>query len=696
MANTLNLIKDTKATTTSTTTSSILGETTKDKPSLFDSLLANNTSGNKEIVDSALKIVQTPEIKSEENIEKELKTTTSLLDRMILEAKKDIKTSSKEEVTNLTQEVNKEILINPETIENTEELTNLTQEVNKEVLINPEIIENTEEVKDLTKNVLENNKNHEVKSLEVEKVLNTIPMIKQEPEVNSEEIIGKDIKTKISLLDRMIIDANKDIKVLSKEELKNFTNIVNPEVITNTEDIKTLDVNPEVKVNPLVNEENQNIEILNSKPEVNIEENITKDLKDSVPLKEVKVTVKEELKSLNNKVNEDLLVTTVVVDNKEVQKTTISKIVENEEKIELPQDIEELVILTNKITKSEVPEASVKINVDEKLNVLNNIPPQNKDTKISLMDQLILKNSNNPQSIIPLEKMNVGQGEVVTKELISNIYLSSQKNSINTQELFNRNEAINLLKDAKSIDDVKTSAGMLDLGLEDVEVDLDEKLDLSSKTDLNKKTDLDLLTRKNQINNLMLEKNIKNEDVKVLITKSVEASNALLGNSLQLADDAVVSVNSPLSYNIQSKIIGARQQMSAMMSDIAKQMYENYKPPVTVFRINLNPLELGSIAILMKSDRNNALTISMSASNNGTLEALVENQNILRSSLNKTFDENTKFNFDFSSSNQDKSQSKEQNNQQNQSRFEERLNTQAELELKEENRNKEEISIDYM
>lgn len=672
MANTLNLIKDTKATTAINTTTSVLGETTKDKPSLFDSLLTNNTSSNEELVDSTLKIVQAPEIKSEENSEKELKTTTSLLDRMILEAKKDIKTSTKEE------------------------LTDLTQEVNKEVLINPEIIESTEEVIDLTKNILENNKNNEVKSLEVEKVLNTMPTLKQEPEVNSEEIIGKDIKTTISLLDRMIIDANKDIKVLSKEELKNFTNIVNPEVITNTEAIKTLEVNPEVKVNPLVNEENQDIKILNSKPEVKSEENITKDLKDSVPLKEVKVTVKEELKSLNNKVNEDLLVTTVVIDNKEVQKTTVSKIVENEEKIEVPQNIEELVILTNKIIKAEVPEASVKINVDEKLNVLNNIPSQNKDTKISLMDQLILKNSNNPQSIIPLEKMNVGQGEVVTKELISNIYLSSQKNSINTQELFNRNEAINLLKDAKSIDDVKTSAGMLDLGLEDVEVDLDEKLDLSSKTDLNKKTDLDLLTRKNQINNLMLEKNIKNEDVKVLITKSVEASNALLGNSLQLADDAVVSVNSPLSYNIQSKIIGAKQQMSAMMSDIAKQMYENYKPPVTVFRINLNPLELGSIAILMKSDRNNALTISMSASNNGTLEALVENQNILRSSLNKTFDENTKFNFDFSSSNQDSNQSNNQRNQQNSNKFERQMDTQSVLQLKEENRNKEEISIDYM
>ena len=59
-----------------------------------------------------------------------------------------------------------------------------------------------------------------------------------------------------------------------------------------------------------------------------------------------------------------------------------------------------------------------------------------------------------------------------------------------------------------------------------------------------------------------------------------------------------VNVSSPLSYNIQSKkIIGAKQQMVTVMSDIARQMYENYKPPVTAFRINLNPTELGSIAI---------------------------------------------------------------------------------------------------
>ncbi len=31
-----------------------------------------------------------------------------------------------------------------------------------------------------------------------------------------------------------------------------------------------------------------------------------------------------------------------------------------------------------------------------------------------------------------------------------------------------------------------------------------------------------------------------------------------------------------------------------MMSDVARQMYENYKPPVTVFRINLNPGDFGN------------------------------------------------------------------------------------------------------
>ena len=54
------------------------------------------------------------------------------------------------------------------------------------------------------------------------------------------------------------------------------------------------------------------------------------------------------------------------------------------------------------------------------------------------------------------------------------------------------------------------------------------------------------------------------------------------------------------------------------------------KPPVTAFKINLNPTELGSIAILMKSDKNSGLSITMNVSNNVTLDTLIENQNLLK------------------------------------------------------------------
>ena len=241
---------------------------------------------------------------------------------------------------------------------------------------------------------------------------------------------------------------------------------------------------------------------------------------------------------------------------------------------------------------------------------------------------------------------------------------------------------------------VKTSAEILDLGLEDMNIE--QNIDIE-KIEV-KKSDIESLTRKNLIDNLFLEKNVKSEEVKNLITQSVEASSALLENSLNLADDATVNVNAPLSYNIQSRIIGAKQQMSAMMSDIAKQMYENYKPPMTAFRINLNPLELGSIAILMKNDRNSGLTISMNVSNNVTLDTMMENQNMLRNSLNKTFDEGTKFNLDFSSSNQnsDNQSSNAHEGQGNNRRFEQQMDTQSVLQLKEENRDIEEKSIDYM
>lgn len=271
-----------------------------------------------------------------------------------------------------------------------------------------------------------------------------------------------------------------------------------------------------------------------------------------------------------------------------------------------------------------------------------------------------------------------------------------KKSLVNNQFLFNKHEALSILKESTSLKDVEKSANILDLGLEDLTVE--QNVELDSLTDV-KKQDFMNLDKKNILDNLLNEKNIRSDDIKNLITKSVEASAALLDNSLNIAEDTLVNVNSPLSYNIQTKIIGAKQQMAAMMSDIARQMYENYRPPVTVFKINLNPVDLGSISIMMKNDKtNNSMSISMSVSNSSTLDALVDNQNVLRNSLNKTFDENTRFNLDFNSSNQNNSQSSNsQSGQSNQDRrFEkEQIDTQSVLQMQEENRDREE-NLDYM
>ena len=727
MANTIDILKNTRVSTnTNEVANANEAQVIKDKPSLFDSLLTNNgnkdtkTTDETKLENKKVETVKTPEqdlasenekqnkevvtpknenkvesslteksnnkieTNTEENTNDKTKSTGSLLDRMIFEVKKDIKLLSEEEVKKINNKID------------------------------------TQTVSSLELGKIEENSGEEIKS--TNSLLNNQPLeVKENIKTSSEEI-----KSTNSLLDNGLLEIKENTKVSSEEKINNkieIPSIIDSELAKTKEQV----VYNENKIeNSLTTESNNKIEI-NAEENTNDKTKSTGSLLDRMMLeitKDTKISSEEVLSSEQSEIpiiqkNENLLneekQVQILVNSKDSE--IINKIEENtdlEKNIKNPQ--EDLIIKINpeippegiienkKETITPLPNNSTNQNldtslqgkIDTTLNVLSDSNSLKNNATISLMDQLILKNSLN-QNEITLEETNLTQKDSISKDFISNIYLSSQRSSINTQELFNKNEAINLLKDAKSLNDVKTSAGMLGLDLENIEVEIEQNLEINTKIDLSKKSDMDLLLRKNIINNLMYEKNIINEDVKNLITKSVEASNALIENSLELADDAIVTVNSPLAYNIQSKIIGARQQMSTMMSDIAKQMYENYKPPVTVFKINLNPLELGSIAILMKSDKNNALTISMNVSNNATLEALVENQNVLRNSLNKNFDENTKFNLDFSSSNQNNNQSNNQSgNQKNSNNFEQKMDTQSVLQLKEENKDKEEKSTDYM
>jgi len=320
----------------------------------------------------------------------------------------------------------------------------------------------------------------------------------------------------------------------------------------------------------------------------------------------------------------------------------------------------------------------------------------NQEKKLSLMDRLILENS---KKTTLLEKdslnQNLGQNTKNASTLNiesqkienTNILLADQKNSLTSQLLFNKNEAVKILEQGTNLEDIEKSAKILDLQVDTLEVESEVlKEDLKNiKIDTKEQ-----LERKQILNALLGEKDVRSIDVKNLITSSVEASKALADSTINIVEDQVVEVSHNLTHSIQSRIIGAKQHLTSMMSDIARQMYENYKPPVTAFRINLNPVNMGSIAILMKQDGVSGLNISMSASSLATLEMLIENQNMLRNSLVKTFSDDSNFNLDFS-------QGQDSNNQSsnNQNKNRDSQDTNFVLKLKEENQDFE-VSNEYM
>ena len=649
MPNIINNLLSTETTANTNAVSSTSEQTVKDKPSLFDSLLSNNTATKEEKATSKTPAVTTPT--------------------------KEVKTEEKPSVENLE--------INPEIKLDNTQLENIKIEPEKAETDKPEEQKITSTTSLLDRLVIEAKKN--VKETIIPKE------IKQNSDI---PIITKESNTENSLEIEVESTNTKDALIIPKENIVTTNNIEN--VVIPTEIKQDLDPSVISKENITTN----NLEIKDV-PQIVIPEEKKQNF--DTPTKKNSVTIDLSIKTKEQKVN----LTDVLLEQTEIKTQngiTTQEVVSSDIKI-LAENETPNTILNNGISLNtdnisnikESPILTVPVEINEVVEE-NGVEQESlvvkKEEKLSLMDQLILKNNEKLTLDTINCDINTPLKDIVTKDLISSIYLGSQKNKINSQSLFNKNEAVNLLKDGNSIQAVKTSAEMLDLGLENI--DIDQNIDID-KMEV-KKTDIQSVSRKNLIDNLLLDKNVKSEEVKNLITQSIEASSALLDNSLNLADDATVSVNSPLSFNIQSKIIGAKQQMAAVMSDIAKQMYENYKPPVTAFRINLNPIELGSIAILMKNDRNNGLTISMNVTNNVTLDTLMENQNMLRNSLNKTFDEGTNFNLDFSSSNQNSSNQSSNANegQSNNRRFEQRMDTQSVLQLKEENRDIEEKSTDYM
>lgn len=572
----------------------------------------------------------------------------------------------------------------------------------------------------------------EVSETKIEKNLNS------EDPITSQDMVENKAQKSLSLLDRLIIEAKGELsedKTVSNNSLNKPNENLKNEPKLDDKSSKESDIE-------IVDEKTVDISTEeNAKDDTSLEENSEKIENTKNPILPNDTQIKEETNNNSSDIKKDNKIQNEVVNN-EIIKTEISKeenkknttkkdnilnIENNQQKNEeikadnelkidnkasLDSNFKELQETVtseaegNTVIKSDNTQTSNDANKtidnlliptteDGKPILENNQLEEKVEAKKSLMDYLIEKNSQkNILEVQDTKVTNLSKDEnVVSKDFVSNIYLGEQKNSMVNQFLFNKNEALKLLQNGSiSLEDIEKSANILNLELDDVSVEQDTTI----QTLKNAKQDLDLSSEKKNILDTMLsEKNIRSADIKNLITQSVEASSALLDNTLNVSNDVTVDINPTLLNNIQSRIIGAKQQMSQMMSDVARQMYENYKPPVTVFKINLNPVELGSISILMKNDKNNGLNISMSVSNMTTLDTLLGNQDLLRNSLAKTFNENTQFNLDFSSSNQNNRGNEQQSSNKQNRKFEDKIDTQTVLKLKEENKDRDD-SLDYM
>lgn len=650
MANLVDIFTQTSGLKGETTVLSTSEDLPKDKPSLFDSLLKTSIEDieNSSAQNTNSKIVS-------QNITSNLEK--SPLDAEVIEVNtKLIDEGLDSEAINLDENSNSEEVI--------KDLSkNITNELNKDNTKKDEIKEPTKNIQNSisSKNSLLDRLVLEVKNSNLEQVPK-VEQILSEP-LENVDIVNSD-KSFIKSLDKVI------------EGLKNQNNLeqkLDSEKIIISKDDKLVEIIKEQEI--LIEDINGNNLQIKDDNSQNLDEvtlETTQNLSQIIVNNEDRQNIENQIETstvLKDSLNfENILIVEDEVANSDAIK---NETVKNENNL----NSQNILIVENEVVKTE-----------------NNTKV---DQKLSLMDQLIQTNSkkdittkieesatSNPQSVEQINKNS--------KDVASNIFLAEQKNSLNNQLLFNKNEAVNILKNASSIEDIEKSANILDLDANNLEVE--QNISSESLNDLSV-DEKEILDRKNILNSILNEKNIRSVDVRNLITNSIEASKALLEDTINILDDKILDIQPNLVNSIQSRIVGAKQQMASMMSDVARQMYENYKPPVTVFRMNLNPGDLGTISVLMKQDKSSGLTINMSVSNIATLELLMENQNMLRNSLAKTFNDSANFNLDFSKGEGGQSQGDSSSNQNQRDKRD--SNTQEILKLKKENKDYEEKN-DYM
>jgi len=275
-------------------------------------------------------------------------------------------------------------------------------------------------------------------------------------------------------------------------------------------------------------------------------------------------------------------------------------------------------------------------------------------------DQTGSYNENRPTSNNTINTLAHGATNIDDSKtpFLASVYLNTQKNLQEKTSMVQINDAKNTILEKKTLQSVKESGQKLDLNIEEVDVDstkeVGKKIE-STPTAISK----DTTPNPNLMNNRSLSQVLFNQRIEStqLIKEqslAVAQQETVLKSTLSnAADEKVVDtmeivVSKDTAEILQTKIIGAQQKVSSFMSDVARNMYLNYKPPVTAFRVNLNPANLGSISIIMKSNKvDNTLSVSMNLSNSNTMEAFTENKAILQNAILRQFNDTPNVSIDF-------------------------------------------------
>ena len=403
----------------------------------------------------------------------------------------------------------------------------------------------------------------------------------------------------------------------------------------------------------------------------------------------IKKDIKVEAKSIN------------IVDNKEKNETNIIQNIGKEVESEVTETKINILSEANKSSQV-IVKLENGIDIKDDGSSKNKKQEINKNTKkTSLLDSLVseIKNKNIQKNTTTKNETIVEQKDENIKDKINaKVFLSNQQTKANIISKHHLAQSKEVLKDTTGIDakvKIEKSAKILELNPSEIKIEAKENKKEILKVDTQNKINDKVQEQTTFLNKVLFKQAMIVNQTQIVQEKVTVASLEQSKESVKQIKAEDIDIKETTSQtaiqNITSKIISARQNMKSFMSDMARKMYENYKPPVTAFKINLNPAHLGSISITMKANKSeNSLSISLNASQSSTLEVLEGSRQLLQTSLLKTFNSENNFSLDFSNNND------QSNNQENSKNNQEQSNSDIKDESDEIIENDISINDDYM